>query len=244
LTVGYDAPVLTGVDLDLPPGAHVALVGPSGAGKTTLLMTLAGLMLPHGGAVTGPEGSMRSLAELQAMTTFIAADAHVFTTTVRENLRLAAPDADDTALDGALTAAGLPGWRAVLPHGLDTMVSNGSGPGHVLSGGELRRLLIARAVLTDTPIVLLDEPAEHLDPRTADALILDALDPTGMFAGRTVIIATHRLTPLAAADEVVVVDAGRVTARGHHGRLLVQLPHYRRSWTTEESPLVSQSTHN
>jgi ATP-binding cassette, subfamily C, bacterial CydC len=193
-------PVLTGVDLDLRRGDRVAVVGPSGAGKTTLL---------------------RELARRVPGAVHTAEDAHVFATTVRENLRLASPGAPDETLVAALRAVGLDGWLARLPAGLDTLLDNslGSGSGDrsgvadgvPLSGGERRRLLLARAVLAPGDVVLLDEPAEHLDPDAADSLVAAALGPE-LFGDRAVVLVTHRLGGLEAAREVLVVADGRVAA--------------------------------
>jgi ATP-binding cassette, subfamily C, bacterial CydC len=194
-------PVLTGVDLDLRRGDRVAVVGPSGAGKTTLL---------------------RELARRVPGAVHTAEDAHVFATTVRENLRLASPGAPDDALVAALHAVGLGGWLDGLPAGLDTVLGNtlGSGSGHrsdvadgvPLSGGERRRLLLARAVLAPGDLVLLDEPTEHLDPDAADALVAAALGPE-LFGDRAVVLVTHRLSGLDAAHEVLVVADGGIAPR-------------------------------
>ena len=227
------APALRGVDLDLPPGRRVAVVGPSGGGKTTLLLTLAGLLRPAEGQVrlSGAGSVPTPLPDLpepvvRRTVSFTAEDAYVFTTTVRENLRVARPDADDAALAGVLARAGLEGWLAGLPGGLDTMLGAG---GSDVSGGERRRLLLARALLVGAPLLLLDEPAEHLDPATADSLIGDLLD-----AGPGVVLVTHRISPLAGADEVLLVDDGRVVARGRHEHLLATQPRYADAWRVEQ----------
>lgn len=228
LAVGWPgaAPVLAGVDLDLAPGRRVAVVGGSGCGKTTLLLTLAGLLPPRAGGVRLVAPVDADLADVDPATlrrtvSLTAEDAHVFTTTVRENLRVARPDATDPDLDAALDRAGLGGWRSGLPDGLDTMLGSG---GAGVSGGEHRRLLLARALLVGAGVLLLDEPGEHLDPATADALLRDVLRPG---AGPAVVVVTHRLAPLDAADEVVVLDEGRVAARGTHAWLLAHHPPYR-----------------
>jgi ATP-binding cassette subfamily C protein CydC len=216
-----------GVDLAIAPGRRVAVVGPSGGGKTTLLLTLAGLLPPRAGRVdllgaavavghpAAPSApvDLATLAPALARSaiTYTAEDAHVFTTSLRENLRLADPHADDHRLLLALDDAGLRGWVRALPHGLDTVLGEG---GNDLSGGERRRLLLARARLSPADVLLLDEPGEHLDPDTADRLV------TEMFgAGRSVVVVTHRLPPLHLADEVLIVDGGRISGRGTHEEL-------------------------
>ncbi len=247
------APVLTGFDLDLAPGRRVAVVGGSGCGKTTLLLTLAGLLPPRAGAVRlaadderlpgGDDGSGADLADVDPATvrrtvSFTAEDAHVFTTTLRENLRVARPDTTDAELDAALDRAGLAAWRAGLADGLDTMLGSG---GAGLSGGEHRRLLLARAVLVGAGVLLLDEPGEHLAPWTADALLADVLSGGGDLAGTgaAVVVVTHRLAPLAAADEVVVLDGGRVAARGAHEWLLAHHAPYRELLEAERGTPVA-----
>ena len=230
--------VLRGVDLDLPAGRRIAVVGPSGSGKSTLLLTLAGLLAPVGGRITLDGVDLGELAPDQVRRTvhLCADDAHIFTTTVRENLRVAAPGADDTDLCRALERARLTGWPTDLPDGLDTLITDPTGPGaalggRLLSGGERRRLLVARALLSGADLVLVDEPAEHLDPQTADALVEELF-----WAGVTVVIVTHRLSALPAADEVLVLDEGRIVARGRHQELLTTVPAYREAWLSETAP--------
>ncbi|OJV74993.1 MAG: thiol reductant ABC exporter subunit CydC [Cellulomonas sp. 73-92] len=220
-------PVLRGVDLDVAPGRSVAIVGPSGAGKTTLLLTLAGLLPRAGGTllVDGDEPTVLDPAERAARVVVTAEDAHVFGTTVLENLRVARGDVTPDEATAALTAAGLQDWLAALPDGLDTML----GPdARTVSGGERRRLLLARALLAPAPLLLVDEPAEHLDPATADALVTSLLAGPRTPAGgpRGVVVVTHRLTPLAAADEVLWVESGRIAARGTHAELSAGLLDY------------------
>ncbi|MEJ2578380.1 MAG: thiol reductant ABC exporter subunit CydC [Kineosporiaceae bacterium] len=234
-----NAPVLSGVDLALAPGRRIAVVGSSGTGKTTLLLTLAGLLPPAGGTLTvsdGP-GHPRDLSEvdpavLRRTVSFTAEDAHVFTTTVRENLRVALPGAEDPQLHDVLARAGLTGWVQGLPEGLDTMLGSG---GAGLSGGERRRLLLARAFLVGAGVLLLDEPGEHLDPETADVLVRDVLSGGEHRdgSGPAVLVVTHRLAPLDAADEVLVVESGAVVARGTHTALLDGYDPYRAAWEAE-----------
>ncbi|WP_166849079.1 thiol reductant ABC exporter subunit CydC [Isoptericola sp. BMS4] len=214
------APVVRGVDLTVRPGAVVALAGPSGVGKTTLLLAAAGLLPPTHGRVRG--GGL-----------FVAEDGHVFGTTVLENLRVARPDVTEDDARDALDAVGLAAWLAALPAGLDTPLGTG---GTDVSGGERRRLLVARALLAPHRVLLVDEPAEHLDAATADALVA-ALAAHARATGRAVVVASHRLGPLGLADEVLLLDAGpdgaaRVVARGPHTALLRADAGY--AWAAEQ----------
>lgn len=142
-----------------------------------------------------------------------AQDAHVFDSSIRENLRLARTVATDDELRAALARARLLDWAEALPDGLDTLVGE---HGARLSGGQRQRLALARALLADFPVLVLDEPAEHLDLATADALTADLLVAT---RGRTTVLITHRLTGLEAVDEVLVMDAGRIVQRGPYAPL-------------------------
>lgn len=182
------------VTLDLPPGARLAVTGSSGCGKTTLLMTLAGLLPPLEGRVTLDGIDVIDLREedLRAAVGFFAEDAHVFATTVRDNLLVARGDCRDRELEVALDAVGLGDWLAGLPAGLSTVLTGGA---QALSGGQRRRLLLARAVLSPARIVLLDEPTEHLDAADAEPMLRDLLGPNSvlMSADRTVVVATHHL---------------------------------------------------
>ncbi|MDO5730193.1 ATP-binding cassette domain-containing protein, partial [Corynebacterium sphenisci] len=168
------------VDLDLPFGSRLRVTAPSGAGKTTLLLTLAGL-LPAAAGEVRPGGDR---------ITCITEDAHVFATTIRDNLALGAPAATEAEMAGLLAAVGLGDWLAGLPRGLGTVLAGGAGD---LSGGQRRRLLLARALLTDSPILLLDEPDEHLDDAGAAALerLLAAPELPGARPRRTVVVASH-----------------------------------------------------
>jgi len=182
------------VTLDLTPGARMAVTGPSGSGKTTLLMTLAGLLPPLHGRVTldGTDVSRYDEAELHKAVGFFAEDAHIFATTVRDNLLVARGNCRDDELVAALAAVGLGGWLAGLPEGLSTVLTGGA---QAVSAGQRRRLLLARAVVSPARIVLLDEPTEHLDPTDANAVLRDLLSPNSglMAADRTVVVATHHV---------------------------------------------------
>ena len=193
LRSGYRRDQSVRVQLELAPGDRLAITGPSGAGKTTLLMTLAGLLAPLTGHVSvgGTVLQKLSEADLRSAISFFAEDAHVFATTVRDNLLVARGDCRDDELVSALSRVGLGQWLAGLPDGLATVLAGGA---EALSAGQRRRLLLARALLSPARIVLLDEPTEHLDATGADDLLRAVLAAPGLFgADRTVVVATHHL---------------------------------------------------
>ena len=189
-----DAARPTRADLDLSPGARLAVTGASGAGKTTLLMTLAGLLPPLDGRVLldGTDLSQFDEDELHRAISFFAEDAHIFATTVRDNLLVARGDCPDDELMAALDAVGLGPWHAGLPEGLSTVLTGGA---QALSAGQRRRLLLARALISPARIVLLDEPTEHLDAIDAERVLCELLGPNSrlMSPKRTVVVATHHL---------------------------------------------------
>lgn len=227
--------VLRGLDLALAPGATIALVGPSGTGKTTTLMTLAGLLPARAGTVArnGTDIADINIHELARDIVFVAEDSHIFETTVLENLRVA---------NGALTpeqalthlhTAGLTQWVEQLPKGLHTILGADAA---TISGGERRRLLIARALCSTAKILLLDEPAEHLDPATADALLRELIHANRNSAtARTLVIATHRLTPMQHANEILILEQGGIRDRGTHEELVARDATYRAALAAEHT---------
>ena len=198
-----DAPaVLERFSLKLEPGRRVALVGPSGAGKTTVTNLLFRFLDPDEGKVTIASRDVRDYSQEDVRSTFALAgqEAHLFNSTIRENLRLASPLADDTELLESLRRAQIADWVTSLPQGLDTIVGEA---GSRLSGGQRQRLVLARALLAERPVLVLDEPTAHLDVGSAEQLMDDVLDAAG---DRTVLLITHRTEGLDRMDEIVRLD--------------------------------------
>jgi len=207
---------LDGLDLDLYPGRRVAVVGESGAGKSTLAGLLLKFLPLAGGSLTLGGAPICELDgdDYRRVVGLVAQDAHIFDSTLAENLRLARREASEDQLKAALSRARLLEWIAGLPRGLDTEVGE---HGARLSGGQRQRLALARALLADFPVLVLDEPGEHLDTPTADAIVADTLAAT---REKATLLITHRLTGLHMVDEVIVLDRGRVLERGAHSALL------------------------
>ena len=205
---GSPRPVLEQVDLRLEPGGRVALVGPSGSGKTTVTNVLLRFLDPEQGALLfdGNDARDHRQSDVRAIFSLAGQGAHLFNSTIRQNLLLARPDATDDELRDVLARARLAAWVDGLPDGIDTLVGE---EGRRLSGGQRQRLVLARALLRDAPVLVLDEPTAHLDTATAEALMSDVFAAAGDAA---VLLITHRSEGLDAVDQVVALDAGRVTS--------------------------------
>jgi ATP-binding cassette subfamily C protein CydC len=218
---GAAGPALDGVDLDLAPGRRVAVVGPSGSGKSTLLSLILRFRTPDGGTIRlgGHELSLYRGEDLRRHVALVSQHTHLFHATVRANLLLARPGATQAELAAACRIAQIDAWIESLPDGYETWLG-GTGAGELgmrLSGGESRRIAVARAILKDAPILLLDEPTEGLDAG-AERAMLDALG--SLAEGRSLLMVTHRPLWLAAMDEVLVLESGRVAARGTYDELI------------------------
>jgi ATP-binding cassette subfamily B protein len=209
-------PVLRGVSAEIDPGSLVALVGPSGAGKTTLSMLVARIYDVTSGAVRVDGRDVRdvTLDSLHEAIGVVTQDPHLFHDSIAHNLRYARPDATDAELEAACRAAQIHDVIAGLPEGYGTVVGD---RGYRLSGGEKQRLAIARMLLKDPAIVVLDEATSHLDSEN-EAAIQRAL--ASSLAGRTSLVIAHRLSTITAADQILVVDGGRIVERGRHAELL------------------------
>jgi ABC-type multidrug transport system fused ATPase/permease subunit len=221
---GHD--VLHGIDLDIVPGERLAMVGPSGAGKSTLGRLLAGIHPPTGGRLTVGGVPLVDLPvdELRREVALVTQEHHVFVGTIAENLRLAAPEADDEHLRSALAAVDALEWVDDLPAGMATTVGSG---GYVLSPAQAQQIALARLVLVDPHTLVLDEATSLLDPRAARHLERSL---AAVIADRTVIAIAHRLHTAHDADRVAVVEDGRIVELGSHDELLAAGGSYAGLW--------------
>ncbi|MCV0001614.1 thiol reductant ABC exporter subunit CydC [Mobiluncus mulieris] len=238
LAIGWPGgPVVAhGINLELRPGKALAVVGQSGIGKSTLLYTLAGLIHPVSGTLTLGGKPLNEIPREDVATTIImtAEDAHIFQTSVLENIRVSRNNVGSVEAEKLMIQAGMGTWLQAAPRGLETTLGM---DGAALSGGERRRILLARALASPARLLALDEPGEHLDGEMADQLVGDLLT-TGKSGERGVLLVTHRLSALGAADEVLVMaktETGGTTeviARGTHAELVERQAEYR--WALEQ----------
>jgi ATP-binding cassette, subfamily B, bacterial len=215
---GRGEPILTGIDVTVPAGSSLAVVGPTGAGKSTLGYLVPRLYDVTGGRVTLDGVDVRDLDfdTLARAVGVVSQETYLFHASVADNLRFAKPDATDEEIHQAARAAQIHDHIASLPDGYDTVVGE---RGHRFSGGEKQRLAIARTILRDPPVLILDEATSALDTRT-EAAVQDAID--ALSANRTTLTIAHRLSTVRDADQIVVLDSGRVAERGTHEELLEQ----------------------
>lgn len=219
-------PALEKVNLTITPGSVTALVGPSGSGKSTIAKLIAGFWDVSAGAITLGGHNVKSipLSQLSDHIAYVSQDNYLFDESVRENIRMGRPGATDAQVEQAAKDAGCDGFIRALEHGYDTIV--GSAGGH-LSGGERQRVAIARAMLKNAPIVILDEATAYIDPEN-EAVIQAAV--AKLIVGKTLLVIAHRLSTITDADQIVVMDSGRVSSLGTHEQLLQTSPLYRDMW--------------
>jgi ABC-type multidrug transport system fused ATPase/permease subunit len=225
VTLRYDgaAPALSGLDLDVEAGRTVALVGPSGSGKTSLVALIARLYDPSEGTVSLDGADVRSvdLVSLRSEVAFVGDDSFLFSTTIADNIAYAQPDATREQIEAAARSAQADEFIRDLPGGYDAVVGE---RGLTLSGGQRQRVAIARALLADPRVLILDDATSSVDARTEAAIKAGLREA---MAGRTTFIIAHRLSTVSLADEVVVMDGGRIVDRGSHEELLEGCGFYR-----------------
>ena len=228
VSFGYaqDKEILHNISLTIPAGSLTALVGPSGSGKSTIAKLIAGFWDVTEGRITlgGMEESRIPLEQLYDQVAFVSQDNYLFDDTIRENIRMGRVNATDQEVEQVAKAAGCDGFIRQLEHGYDTRVGGG---GAHLSGGERQRIAIARAMLKNAPVVILDEATAYIDPEN-EAVVQRAV--AKLVEGKTVIVIAHRLSTITGADQIVVVKDGSIEAQGRHEELLRHCPLYADLW--------------
>lgn len=222
--------VLHGISLAIEPHAMTALVGPSGSGKSTVARLIASFWEADGGSVGigGIDIKNIPLEQVMRSISYVTQDNYLFDLSVRENIRMGKPDASDAEVEEAAQRASCHEFICALPAGYDTCVGSA---GARLSGGERQRIAIARAVLKNAPIVILDEATAFTDPENEAAIQASI---SGLVAGKTLIIIAHHLSTIVGADKIVVMDHGRVSAEGTHHELLESSSLYRSLWNAQQ----------
>ena len=231
------APVLfRGLDLDVPAGTRVGLVGRSGGGKTTLTQLLLRMMDVQSGVIRigGQDISRLRQADLRGLIAYVPQDPAMFHRTLRENIAFARPDATDAEIRAAAVAAHVTEFADVLPDGFDTLVGE---RGVKLSGGQRQRVALARAILRDAPILLLDEATSALDSES-ELLVQQAL--WRIMDGRTALVVAHRLSTVARMDRLVVLDRGEIVEHGSHEELLDRDGVYARLWAHQSGGFLDE----
>jgi ATP-binding cassette, subfamily C, bacterial CydC len=229
-------PVLEDVTFTLKPGGRIAVVGPSGSGKSTLVNLVLRFWDPDGGEVRLGGRDVRSYSQedLRARMGVVAQDTHIFNDTLRANLLLADPEADEASLQGTIARAQLAEFVERLPEGLDSYVGE---QGSRLSGGERQRLAVARALLKDAPLLIMDEATANLDTVTERELLAAIRN---LMRGRTTLVVTHRLVALEEMTEIMVLDEGRIVECGTHEELARAGGLYRRMLDVQRGMLVER----
>lgn len=218
--------VLHDVSFQTKPGSITAIVGPSGSGKSTVAKLMAGFWDAGGGEIRYGGHDVRDIpfGQLMEHVAYVAQDTFLFDRTIADNIRMGRPDATDAEVEEAARAAGAYEFIERLPQGFDTPAGEA---GARLSGGERQRITIARAMLKNADVVILDEATAYADPEN-EALVERAISE--LVAGKTLVTIAHRLSTITGADQIIVMDAGRIIARGRHGDLLASCPLYARMW--------------
>lgn len=220
------AEVLRDVSFQTKPGSITAIVGPSGSGKSTVAKLMAGFWDAGGGEIRYGGHDVRDIpfGQLMEHVAYVAQDTFLFDRTIADNIRMGRPDATDAEVEEAARAAGAYEFIERLPQGFDTPAGEA---GARLSGGERQRITIARAMLKNADVVILDEATAYADPEN-EALVERAISE--LVAGKTLVTIAHRLSTITGADQIIVMDAGRIIARGRYGDLLASCPLYARMW--------------